>query len=243
MSDGKEKFYDDHAENWDNESMHDPMKMEYVVRVLELKGGEDILDVGTGTGVLIPYYEKSGVRHIKAIDISEKMISVASRKYPKASHPSVDFLMEDLYDLKEEGVYDRVVCYSCFPHFKDQPKALSILCSTLKEEGTLAVVHSDSREQIQHIHENRGEHVAHDSLPGLIDMKKMFNDAGMSVVFQRDDDEYYIVIGKKGPSERGLSKEEMYSLLLKEYDDIKDEGRDVYFDHIISDYRRDIGPE
>jgi hypothetical protein len=32
----------------------------------------------------------------------------------------------------------------------------------------------------------------------------------------------------------------MYSILLKEFDDFKDEGRDVYFDDVMKELRKDI---
>jgi len=240
----KQDFYSEHAECWDMHDTRDTKKISYVLDLLELKGGEDILDVGTGTGVLIPFYERHGPAHVKAIDTSEKMISVAREKYPKDIHNNVDFVVQDLYDLDERSVYDRVVCYSCFPHFRDQSTAIIILASTLKDGGILAILHSESREYIRYMHESRGEAVPHDALPDLAVMERMFIDAGLSVVMKRDDEEYYFVIGRKGGEiELGLTKDEMYALLLKEYTEFKDEGRDVYFDQIINDYRKDMSSD
>lgn len=237
----KDDFYGEHAECWDMQDTRDPRKISHVVGLLELKGGEDILDIGTGTGVLIPFYERYGPAHVKAIDISEKMIAVARKKYPKNIHNNMDFVVQDLYDLDERSVYDKVVCYSCFPHFRDQPMAIITLASTLKDGGILAILHSESREYIRSMHESRGEAVPHDALPDLDVIEKMFIDAGLSVVLKRDDEEYYVVIGRKSSeTELGLTKDEMYALLLKEYTEFKDEGRDVYFDQIINDYRKDM---
>jgi cyclopropane fatty-acyl-phospholipid synthase-like methyltransferase len=240
----KEDFYGEHAECWDMHDTRDPRKISHVVDLLELKGGEDILDVGTGTGVLIPFYERHCPAHVKAIDISEKMISIAREKYPKDIHNNVDFVVQDLYDLDERPVYDRVVCYSCFPHFRDQSTAIVILASILKDGGILAILHSESREYIRSMHESRGEAVPHDALPDLDVIEKMFIDAGLYVVLKRDDEEYYVVIGRKGSETKsGLTKDEMYALLLKEYTEFKDEGRDVYFDQIINDYRKDMSSD
>ncbi len=240
----KEDFYGEHAESWDMHDSRDPRKISHVVDLLELKGGENILDVGTGTGILIPFYERHGVAHVKAIDKSEKMISVALEKYPKVIHSNVDFVIQDLYDLDERSVYDRVVCYACFPHFRDQPMAIMTLASTLKEGGILAILHSDSREHIRSMHESRGEFTPQDALPDLDVIEGMFTNAGLSVVLKRDDEEYYISIGRKNSDMgSGFTKDEMYALLLKEYQEFKDEGRDIYFDQIIKDYRNDMRSE
>lgn len=239
----KEDFYSEHAESWDMHDARDPRKISHVVGLLELKGGENILDVGTGTGILIPFYERHGVAHVKAIDVSEKMISVARKKYPKDIHSTVDFVVQDLYDLDERSVYDRVVCYACFPHFEDQAMAIITLASTLKEGGILAILHSDSRDHIRSMHDGRGESTPKDALPDLDAIEGMFTDAGLSMVLKRDDEEYYIAIGRKSDKGSGFTKDEMYAMLLKEYREFKDEGRDIYFDQIINDYRKDISSD
>jgi hypothetical protein len=38
----------------------------------------------------------------------------------------------------------------------------------------------------------------------------------------------------------GLSKKEMYALLLKEYQEYLDEGRECYLEEIIEELRKDI---
>ena len=56
---GKQKeFFDSHAEEWDEINHNDPSKLEYISDILDIEGNESILDVGTGTGVMIPYYQE-----------------------------------------------------------------------------------------------------------------------------------------------------------------------------------------
>lgn len=57
-------------------------------------GGGRILDVGTGTGALIPEIVTQGIptNSIVGIDISAGMVRVASKLYPKASFVTGDFL-------------------------------------------------------------------------------------------------------------------------------------------------------
>jgi len=39
-----------------------------------------------------------------------------------------------------------------------------------------------------------------------------------------------------------LSKREMYALLLKEYQECKDEGRELYLKELIEELRKDLEP-
>lgn len=192
--DAQTEFFDRYAERWDEVNHGDPGKISYIADLLALKGGESILDVGTGTGVMVPYYEERMAGEVTAIDLSPKMVEVARRKFPEADHPRVRFEVHDMYAF-DEGSYDRVVCYSCFPHFPDKQRAIDRLASLLKPDGKLMVAHSDSRDDIARIHSDAGDAVGHDVLPSEAEMREMFSKAGLDVYFARDDGDYFIVVG------------------------------------------------
>lgn len=233
--------YSDMADHWDDRSAHDMDKMDYMVGLLGIKGGERILDVGTGTGVLIPLYERSGAGCVKAIDISERMISVARDRFPSAEHPGVSFEVMDVYDLDEKGAYDMVVCCACYPHLHDKVEALRVMSEALKDGGTLALLHPDSKEHIDERHRHQGVGVAVNSLPEMSETRALIKDTGLCMTFERDDGDYYIAIARKGGSEdRAMTKDEMYSLLLKDYECFKDEGREVYMEDVLNEMRKDL---
>lgn len=194
----QKEFFDQHAEVWDTITVHDMDKVGRIASLLELAGNERILDVGTGTGVMIPVYEKYlNGGNVVAIDYSDKMIEMAKAKYPGVKHPAIDFKVANLYDMRETDYYDVIVCYSCFPHFPDKSGALSLFVRALKKGGKLMVAHSCSRDRINQVHREGGEVIEHDYLPKMSEMSRLFIDAGTEVVFTRDDNDYYIIIGKK----------------------------------------------
>ena len=41
----------------------------------------------------------------------------------------------------------------------------------------------------------------------------------------------------------GLSKREMYAILLKEFEEFKDEGRDVYLEELLENLRKELDSE
>ena len=192
----QKEFFNDRADDWDGMSIHDMSKVEYIMDVLGIKDGDSILDVGTGTGVMVPHYlDRMSDGHVTAVDFSENMISVARSKYPESERLS--YRVMDIYDLKDESVYDKVVCYSCFPHFPDPIKAVEVLSRSLKKGGIFCIAHSSSKEHINHVHETGGAEICTDYLPELDVMCEIYHMCGLDVVFTRDDDDYYIVIGRK----------------------------------------------
>ena len=194
----QKEFFNKLAGEWDKITIHDENKVRYITSLLELKGNEKILDVGTGTGVMIPFYEEMiTTGSILAVDFSENMISQCRKKFPRSEHPGVTFEVADVYDLKNTNEFDVVMCYSCFPHFTDHQKAIGIFARALRPGGKFAITHSSSRDHINHVHSDSSHHIQKDVLPSLKELNSMFAKANLSVVFERSDDEYHIINGKK----------------------------------------------
>lgn len=194
----QKEFFNQRAYGWDKNTKHDADKIKYILSQLYLSGSEKILDVGTGTGILIPFYMKyitSG--KITAIDFSEKMIDVASSKFPPKKYPQVEFIISDVYDLNYFNQFDIVMCYSCFPHFKNKPRAISVLKKMLKSQGKLVVAHSNSRDEINSVHMQSEDKISKDILPTSSVLKNMIQTAGLKVIFERDDKDFFIMIAEK----------------------------------------------
>jgi ubiquinone/menaquinone biosynthesis C-methylase UbiE len=194
----KKSFFNEKAEVWDEISVHNLEKVQYISELLEIRGDDKILDVGTGTGIMIPFYERYLVEgSVVAVDHSEKMIEVARSKYPEKKHPMISYLVSDVYELKYDADFDLVVCYSCFPHFVNQLLALKILSKALKKGGRLAVAHSDSAKKINGVHMNCGAEIGNDFLPSMELLKQMMKDSKLAVTFERNDDNYFICLARK----------------------------------------------
>ena len=194
---GKQKdFFDAHADVWDDISRSEPSKLRYITDLLGLKGDEEVLDVGCGTGVMIPYYlEHLRTGKVTAVDFSERMIAKASSKYPPSER--ISYMVRDVSELDGSEVFDVAVCYSCFPHFNDPVGALSALSGCLRKGGRLAIAHSDSKEHINSVHHEGGKEIRNDFLPDVTIMEELFANAGLELEFARDDADYYIVIGRR----------------------------------------------
>jgi demethylmenaquinone methyltransferase/2-methoxy-6-polyprenyl-1,4-benzoquinol methylase len=193
------EFFDERAETWDDGAHHDQKVLEQILRLLDLRHGDAVLDVGTGTGVMIPYLLRdigdSG--QIVAVDFSRNMIAVARRKFPKDRYPNVTFVVQDVNDMPVEDEFDAILLYSCFPHFLDQPASIRHMTKGLKSGGRLMIAHSESRDAINEKHKDEEGNVQEEYLPSLLEIEGMMKSAGLKGVVRVDTDEMFVVAGEK----------------------------------------------
>ncbi|WP_207645819.1 class I SAM-dependent methyltransferase [Geosporobacter ferrireducens] len=191
------EFFDSMAEKWDIICKHDTDKIKYILNLLNIESGAKILDVGTGTGILIPFLaEQAGKKgEIKAIDISDKMLEIAQRKY---KYDNVSFICGDVLESNlQHGYFDFVICYSMFPHFSEKQLAIKIIAKYLKKGGQFAICHSQSREAINNLHKNTSEAVSEDNLPQMHIIKEYFKNSDLETIVEMDNEEMFVIVAKK----------------------------------------------
>lgn len=184
------------AHHWDNITHHDLIKAELMVSMLDIKKSDKILDVGTGTGVLIPIISLfTESENITAIDVAEEMIKVAQKKF---SDTDITFIAGDVltYPFQDES-FDFIICYSMFPHFADKRHAVMRLIELLKKGGKLAILHSESRDKINGVHQRSADIVKEDNLPQAHIIMDYMNHSGLREEILIDDEEMYLVCGRK----------------------------------------------
>jgi malonyl-CoA O-methyltransferase len=97
---------------------------------------ESILELGCGTGnytlLLRGRFKKA---RIKAVDICEKMISVAQ---DKLKEKGVEFLVADAEDLNLSQEFDLITSNACFQWFEYLEKALLRYKALLSEKGAIS---------------------------------------------------------------------------------------------------------
>jgi ubiquinone/menaquinone biosynthesis C-methylase UbiE len=196
--DNRKTFFDVTANYWDE--MRSRNEMEYilnnVVEWFEIKKGHTILDVGTGTGVLLPFiWGKATEGKLVGIDFSYKMLEKA-KKWTINKDISVINGVVGAIPFKTES-FDRVICFSAFPHFPDKQRALSEMTRVLKPGGLLIVAHLHSTEEIAHLHSRVGEAVKMDHLPEPELMRNLMTDCGLMDVYITNEPGKYLARGRK----------------------------------------------
>lgn len=185
-------FFNNLAADWDRMPKPDHDKLAHLVARLQLQTGQAVLDTGTGTGILLPLLrEKIGPAGILiAVDISENMLARASEKFSSLAR----FQLADVAALPfENDLFDKVVCYSAFPHFPDKLLALREMGRVLKPGGQIFVLHSEGREHINHFHSSLNSFVSQDHLPEDGEMRHWGALIGSETDFIENSREYYIL--------------------------------------------------
>lgn len=166
-----------------------------------VKEGEWVLDVGTGTGILIPYIRKAAGEkgRVVAIDISDAMVREACRK---RGHLCDAICVADVHSLPfRSGIFDRVICFAAFPHFFDPGEALSEMARVLKSDGAvrgeLIIAHLLSRQELAEHHAKHPEVMSH-RLPDDDRMEKLFSAAGLKLLGIVDMPGRYLAHGVRG---------------------------------------------
>ena len=194
MIDSKEviAFFDRLAPDWDAEMIRSDEIIAAILDKAEVSAGKDVLDVATGTGVLIGDYLARGVASVTGIDISPNMARIAQGKYPQEN---VKILCGDVERTDFDRLFDCVVVYNAFPHFPDPARLIAHLASLLKPGGTLTVAHGMSREKIDAHHHGAASRVSNGLMPAE-ELSAIFA-AHLTVTAVISDDRMYQVVGKK----------------------------------------------
>ena len=194
MIDSKEviAFFDRLAPDWDAEMIRSDEIIAAILGKAEVSAGKDVLDVATGTGVLIGDYLARGVASVTGIDISPNMARIAQGKYPQEN---VKILCGDVERTDFDRLFDCIVVYNAFPHFPDPARLIAHLASLLKPGGTLTVAHGMSREKIDAHHHGAASRVSNGLMPAE-ELSAIFA-AHLTVTAVISDDRMYQVVGKK----------------------------------------------
>jgi len=195
----RKTFFEDRAVKWDIICNHDEAKLEEIFNVLSLKKGDLVLDVGTGTGILISHILKriGSEGKIVALDYAENMIGKAMEKFPQKEYPNVSFVIGDFFEISAEELFDSIICYSCFPHIEDKKLFFQKSFDLLKWNATLLIAHSSSRTEINEMHTRKHEAVRNDFLPSLEEIKALGEQCGLVVLAKKDDEGIFYILLKK----------------------------------------------
>ena len=191
------EFFNSMAEKWDEMCSHDEDKLKAIAEMACIPRGGSVLDVGTGTGVMLPFIHSytGSEGKITALDIAEKMLEVAAEKYP---YDNIEYTLGDISEICFPlSTYDVIMCYSVFPHFKDKQGILVKLATLLKPGGRVVIAHSQSREAINSIHRQSSKSVSEDDLPEAAAIESYFLDAGLSPIKTIDNKEMFVLIGER----------------------------------------------
>lgn len=150
-------YFDRQAPDWDQRFKRDPEKLRKILTLTGIMPGEQILDLGCGTGVLFPYYLERDVGAVLGVDLSPEMIRVARNKI---DDPRIRLFCGDVREVPADRIYDHCMIYDAFPHFASPWTLIERLTEWLVPGGRLTIANGKSQTEANAHHQDVPETVA-----------------------------------------------------------------------------------
>lgn len=193
-----QNYFDQLAPVWDKEVTRERLEcLSNIVKELDIKAGSHVLDIGSGTGILLPFLIEAvgNEGRIIALDFSQKMLH---RARGKGFWSIVDFVQADITGIPlADNSADLAICNSVFPHFYNKAMALREIARVLKDGGRVVICHTMSREAINQLHQSIGGVVGNDFLPDEFELRELMKHAGLAITHLEDSPKRYLVVAKK----------------------------------------------
>jgi len=162
-----------------------------IVAAAGLSEGEVVLDVGTGTGVLIPLIESYHPSTIFACDLAEKMLERVAQEHPEVQTYRADIA---LLSLPSDSV-DVIFMNAVYGNIADKPSACRNATRMLRGGGRLVVSHPEGRAFVDQLRDATDLFV--ESLPTRKEFEMILVPLGLDVTTYRDEPKLYLMMAKK----------------------------------------------
>lgn len=152
-----------------------------------------ILDVGCGTGVLLPalLVTHPAAECLVELDFAEEMLRENARRHRDSRLVRV---CADACNLPfQDACFDLVACFGVLPHLGKAERAVHELRRVLRLGGSLSVGHPMSSAELNYFHRSLGEPVAQDTLPPAETLSAVLRATGLRVVDAEERPGWYFV--------------------------------------------------
>ena len=192
MNQSKQNFSNGRAKGWDEVRAVDVIKIANLVEMVEFKEGDIVLDIGSGTGVLMPLMKdaigKKGL--ITEIDFAANMIDRAIEKNCYLS--GITYIVGDIMKFQSEKLFDKVIYLNFFSHVLDKLTFMLRIRELLAPNGSFIIMHDLSRATVNGIHQG-SDVVKKDRLPKGLKVAEMLSGSGYEIEAMLDNDELYFI--------------------------------------------------
>ncbi|MBD3224920.1 MAG: methyltransferase domain-containing protein [Caldithrix sp.] len=158
-------FFNHHAQHWDDQiSQTEIERISNLFSKYITKLNDPVLDMGSGTGVLIPVLTSEySLNTIVEFDIAENMLQSAKKKYQNQN--ALHFIHGDGHKPPfADNAFATVLCFSVFPHFSNRHLIIKEFRRILKTNGRFIIMHLMDHYALNQLHSDAGEAVSRDMM-------------------------------------------------------------------------------
>ncbi len=168
-----------------------PERLERIVAEGRIEKNDAVLDVGSGTGILVPTIRKYAPSQIYACDLSDNMLAQLKKNYPEVTTIQAD--VKDL-DLPDASV-DVVFINACYPNIAAKPEAFANIARMMKTGGRMVIAHPLGKAFVESLRQKAPYPL--DDFPDKEQAENLFRPFGFGVRKLVDDETLYILKAEK----------------------------------------------
>ncbi len=199
MHDQRKDFFDYHAQVWDTIGVSEKQERIQQIFIKFLPSiTAPVLDLGCGTGVLIPVLFNFLPDHSKIIELDIAFRMLVQAKAKNKDNRLIDHINGDVHFLPfSDQSISTAICFESLPHFRDLHSALDELHRVLQPRGNLIILHLMGREKLNKFHDQVGGAIHQDYLPSLPELIEMLARRRFELIQVAEGDDLYLAAVQK----------------------------------------------
>ena len=168
-----------------------PERLKRIVSFARVNKTDAVLDVGSGTGILVPLINEYEPEIIYACDLSDAMLARLKNRYPYA-----ETIVSDIRNLfLPDKSLDVVFVNACYPNLVDKKGVFANIGRMMKTGGRLVISHPMGKAFIGLLKEKSPFPL--DDFPEKSEAKILLNPYGFKITRFLDQARLYILIAVK----------------------------------------------
>lgn len=173
-------------------------RLQTIVCSAGIEEGDAVLDVGTGTGVLIPLILRFKPSRVVGCDLSAEMLARARARFGDRA----SFVQGDIVDLPPQEPFHVVFCNAMFGNVYDQRETVAAISSLLADGGRLVISHPMGKGFVKEL-SRKSTAFSIRELPHRERLESLLQPHGLRMVAFTDEPNLYIVIAEKSQPPAG----------------------------------------
>jgi ubiquinone/menaquinone biosynthesis C-methylase UbiE len=195
-----QRFFDKQAELWDSEDQDQEVEsIQKIFREINCKIEGTTLDIGCGTGILVPILLKHLGLNDKVIefDFSLEMLK-QNRSKSQLFNRQVIYLNGDAHQLPFTSQrLNFLICFAILPHLSAPTRAFREWLRVLRQGGNLLILHLMSSQLLNQFHARAGQEIQHDHLRPAEEVADQLRFEGFQILHTEERDDLYLILAQK----------------------------------------------